>query len=150
MRINFFILLLFWLAMLPALVQAETRDARYGGWERYYSVDVLKYPDFELRFTGSEPGPFFPASTTHRMGTIYKFRVTRKGAYADIRWSSGTGEIGPVRFEIGGESYMLEMAASAILDGFVSEDNVLVWRQSEWQRRLNARMKELNDPGLKR
>ena len=135
MRTNFLIFLLFWFATVPSLVIAETRDARYGRWETYSSTNVLKYPDFELRFIGSERGPLFPGSTTHRMGDIYKFRITTKEAQQDVSWSSGTGDIGPISFEIGGESYILEMVHSVIFDGFVSRDKVMLWRKSEWQSR---------------
>lgn len=84
-----------------------------SGLQEYYNgFSLVKdqrvaFADLMLTYKGSTPGPFFPESTTLRMGDVLSFEITHEKEAKLIKWSSGTGEISPVGFEIGGKKYEL-------------------------------------------
>jgi len=110
-------------------------DARYGKWVNYSQQKVIKYPDFKLKFLGKTKNGFYPG-TTRRLADIYNFEVKNSDELVLVKWSSGTGNIGPVSFSIGEQSFLLEMRHSSILkDGYVDEGNIVIWTRKEWDRR---------------
>lgn len=76
----------------------------------------LVFPDFDLVFKGRVPGPFFPNSKTRRMADVLNFEINKGVETKSLKWSSGTGEISPVAFKIGGMAYVLSPYLPAGLD----------------------------------
>ena len=107
----------------------------YGRWEKYSSVQPIKYPDFDLYYVGQKPNGFYPGQTERRLADIFVFEARRSSDSAEILWSEGTGDIGPELFSIGGKPYMLEMLHSDIIKGgFVDSSYVAVCPRTEWER----------------
>jgi hypothetical protein len=129
-----------------AFAQAKERKALYGVWEEYSANIALKYPNFTLHFVGAEPGAFYPNSTTHRMGSRYKFMAVWDKIAQPVSWSSGTGDIAPSKFIFDGRDYILEMRASLALEekGFVPDNKVILWRAAEWQKKRDANIEKRN------
>lgn len=81
----------------------------------------MQFGNFTLTFTGERrvvtekfpPGMIF-----------YDFRVTSPAGNQTISWSSGTGDIGPAVFKVGGEQFWLELKRSDKLGKL--KDNELV------------------------
>lgn len=65
------------------------------------------FPDFTLYYKGQREGEFYPGSSTHRMGDILQFEAVQNDQKVAFSWSSGTGCIGPIFFEIGGKQFIL-------------------------------------------
>jgi hypothetical protein len=57
----------------------------------------------------------------------YDFRVTSAHGTQTISWSSGTGDIGPVLFQVDGQRYALELQISDKL-GKLKENELVVSR----------------------
>lgn len=82
----------------------------------------LRFPDFELTFTGERHAatPKFP-----RGFRTHDFRVVRGRGSQMVSWTAGTGDLGPVRFTVGTRVYALELRQSEKL-GKLRDDELVV------------------------
>jgi len=82
----------------------------------------LRFPDFELTFTGERhaASPQFPRGFRY-----HDFRVVRGRGSQMVSWTSGTGDLGPVRFTVGTRVYALELRQSDKL-GKLRDDELVV------------------------
>ena len=71
--------------------------------------------------------------------TIYDFEVMKGEARKKVSWSSGTGDIGPAFFEIGG-SYALELSQSDILKS-LEEGFLVIWKKAEYEESVRKSIK---------
>jgi hypothetical protein len=96
----------------------------YGVKVSYAQGQPLEFPDFSLEFLGQrkEADPNFS-----RGFLFYDFRVSRGSQVQTISWSSGTGDIGPTRFDVAGQPYLLERVYSDTL-GWLEEDEMVIWK----------------------
>lgn len=122
------------------------RNAAYSQWESYGASwkHTLIYPDFTLTFIDKVDGPFFPGSTEHRMSPIYSFQLNKNANGPIVKWSSGTGDIGPVAFTVDGKKFYLEMLRSDLVDDIVPDHKVLIWTEEEFNKRMEVRKIELD------
>jgi hypothetical protein len=124
-------ILLCGLASFPSWASANHGDAQYGRWETYSTKTSLKYPDFELRFVGTEPGAVFPPSTQ------LIFQVRKKATIVEVRYVT-SGDIAPALFALDDKEFVLEVEASEVLPRPAPDSRVVVWIKAEWQRRIAA------------
>lgn len=108
----------------------------YGRKINYTDGEPKKLPDITIRFLEKrkESSPAFKPGFT-----FFDFEAAKGAEKTKISWSSGTGDIGPTYFEIGGESYVLELAASEAYDGFLEDGEMVVWRRDEYEKMLAER-----------
>lgn len=109
---------------------SENEMKNYGEKVSYESGKELKFPDFSIKFTGKREVTGAPV----RM-TFYDFEVSKGETKKKISWSSGTGDIGPTFFEIGGAEFVLELRQSDLLKS-VGEGNLVVWKKAEYDESL--------------
>jgi hypothetical protein len=105
-----------------ALIQAPPN---YGLKIRYVVGQPLNFPDLSLEFIGQrkvDTSPEYPRGFTY-----YDFKVRQGNQEQLVSWSAGTGDIGPTFFEMAGQSYQLELAASDQL-GRLAEDELVLWK----------------------
>jgi hypothetical protein len=57
----------------------------------------------------------------------YDFKVRTANIEKAVSWSSGTGDIGPVQFEIAGKHYQLELRHSDKL-GKLKDNELVIWQ----------------------
>jgi hypothetical protein len=103
---------------------ASEAPAAYGAKVRYSSEKTIRFPDFELRFTGERrvTTPQFPR------GFVYHdFTASTKSERVKVSWSSGTGDIGPAGFTIAGKKFRLELSRSDTA-GRLKTDELVVSR----------------------
>jgi hypothetical protein len=108
-------------------------EYEYGKKINYLDREAIPLPDFSVRFLkeGHEESPVF------RPGfTFYDFEISNGTETKTISWSSGTGEIGPTYFELGGGQYVLELKASKAFDGFMKDGEMIVWKKSDYDNLL--------------
>ena len=88
---------------------ASDAPAAYGAKTRFTKGKPIRFPDFELKFTGERrvPSPQFP-----RGFVFHDFAATTKTERVAVSWSSGTGDIGPTAFTIAGKRFRLELSRS--------------------------------------
>lgn len=94
----------------------------YGSKVSFKAGHALRFPDFELIHTGKRRvvPPQYP-----RGWWTYDFTVRNKSGEKTVSWSAGTGDIGPVRFQMNGPSFQIELSRSDKL-GSLREDELVV------------------------
>jgi hypothetical protein len=66
--------------------------------------------------------------------TFHDFKVSDSRETKTIAWSSGTGVIGPQEFTLSGTEYQLELRRSVARDGWLREDELVLWRDADFQK----------------
>jgi len=93
---------------------------------KFSKGEQLKFPDFTIEYTGERTETKqFPNGNSLTM-KFHEFNVTSASSQKKISWSSGTGEIAPVRFEIDGKNFELEMSNSEKLKTKLSENELVI------------------------
>lgn len=119
----------FLLALLLTAVCAHAAD--YGVKTRFEKNTPLKFPDCELTFTGTRR---VTSSVYPRGFVYYDFTAKAGGKTSNIEWSEGTGLIGPKYFSVGGRKYVLELKGSASFKGFMKENELVLWKQADFDK----------------
>ena len=108
-------------AALTALVCAAPGAAPYGKPVKIAERKPLRFADFTLEHTR-----VYPVRGPVQM-VYYEFRATRGKESKTFVWSSGTGDIGPAFFSIGGREYWLEMRYADKI-GWLKDGEIVVRR----------------------
>jgi hypothetical protein len=88
----------------------------------YQKNKPLKFGDFTLTFLGER---HVTPPQYSRGWTCYDFKVEHAGAVQTVTWSAGTGDIGPVEFQVGHQKFLLERATSDRL-GKLRENELVI------------------------
>lgn len=111
---------------------AENQTMNYGEQISYTSGNELRFPDFSIKFLGRRDEKISKDILLPLTMTFYDFEVSKGDTAKKISWSSGTGDIGPSFFEIGGDEYVLEMSHSDVLKK-IEEGRLVVWKKSVYE-----------------
>ncbi len=99
--------------------------AKYGEKVKYLQNTPIKFDDFTLVYTGERR----VSSDKFPNGFLYRdFKAKTEKDEKTVSWSSGTGDIAPNAFEIGGKNYELELKISDKL-GKLAENELVVWKK---------------------
>ena len=71
--------------------------------------------------------------------TFHDFKISAGSETKTVSWSSGTGEIGPQEFMLGGIQYQLELRQSIAREGWLRDDEFVLWREVDYQKAAAAR-----------
>jgi len=106
---------------------APDSQASYGVRMKYRPGQKIKYSDFTIEYVGErrESTPAYPRGFLY-----YDFKVRTANIEKVVSWSSGTGDIGPVEFEIGGKRFLLELRRSDKL-GKLEENELVIWKSGD-------------------
>jgi hypothetical protein len=110
---QFIVSVLFGMLLLSSchIVNASRNDSmvnQYGKPISYQREKPIYFPDFSIIFKGTRHVGV-GQSPYPRGFVLYDFQVILSdGKEQNIQWSAGTGDIGPVRFKVGGKYYLLE------------------------------------------
>ncbi len=109
---------------------APESQASYGVRVKYRPEQKIKYSDFTIEYVGErqESTPAYPRGFLY-----YDFKVWAANIEKIVSWSSGTGDIGPVEFEIGGKRFLLELRRSDKL-GKLKENELVIWKSGDAAR----------------
>jgi len=109
---------------------APESQASYGVRVKYRPEQKIKYSDFTIEYVGErqEGTPAYPRGFLY-----YDFKVWAANIEKIVSWSSGTGDIGPVEFEIGGKRFLLELRRSDKL-GKLKENELVIWKSGDAAR----------------
>ena len=115
------------LIIVTACNRAATQPPTYGEKIQYTQGEPLTFPNITLEFVGKREAPL---SSDYPQGmTFYDFKVYQDSQAKLISWSAGTGDIGPILFELDGNSYALELAMSDEL-GSLAENELVLWQEA--------------------
>lgn len=105
--------------------QAQTSGpAVYATKVSFKKGVTLPFKDFDLTYIGER----HEASKVFKPGfNFHDFTATRGTETVKVSWSSGTGDIGPALFTIGGKKFQLELRRSDKL-GKLRDDELVVSR----------------------
>lgn len=120
---------------------SDDRTPKYGEKVSYSSGQELKFPDFTIKFTGKREVKY-PNENSNLKMTFYDFEAAKGEAKKKVSWSSGTGDIAPAFFEIGGGNYVLELSQSDLLKS-LEEGFLVIWKKAEYEESLR-KSKNLN------
>lgn len=102
----------------------RSRAADYGTKVAFKKETPVTFPDFVLTYLGERR----VASDRFPRGFLFHdFRVASPHGTQTVSWSSGTGDIGPAPFRVGGAHFALELSRSDKL-GRLKENEVAVSR----------------------
>ena len=91
---------------------------------KYGSGKKIEFPDFMIEYVGERR----QSSPTYPRGFLYyDFKVSGGKTKKIISWTAGTGDIGPVAFEVGGKRYQLELRHSDKL-GKLNDNELVIWQ----------------------
>jgi len=103
---------------------APEQKASYGTRVKYRVGQEIEFPDFVIEFVGERRQS---VSAYPRGFLYYDFKVRNANVEKVVSWSSDTGDIGPVAFEIGGKHYQLELRHSDKL-GKLNDNELVIWQ----------------------
>ncbi|MBK7709282.1 MAG: hypothetical protein IPJ30_26880 [Acidobacteria bacterium] len=97
----------------------------YGAKTKFAKDAVLDFPDFKLTYLGNRkvPSELWPNGFNY-----HDFRVLSRTGERTVSWSSGTGDIGPVEFEVDGAKFQLELRFSEGL-GKLAENELVITKK---------------------
>lgn len=101
---------------------ASEQKASYGTRVKYQAGQEIEFPDFRVEYVGERRTslPAYPRGFLY-----YDFKVRTANIEKVVSWSSGTGDIGPMEFEIGSKRFLLELRRSDKL-GKLSNDELVI------------------------
>ena len=110
--------------LLACLLTATVQAADLGARVAYQKDTPVSFAAFTLTYVGERRvvTPKFPPGMT-----FYDFKLTSPQGTQTISWSSGTGDIGPTIFRVGGEQFGLELKRSDKL-GKLKDHELVVTR----------------------
>jgi hypothetical protein len=109
----------------------ENATFSYGETIPYQDQKPIPFPDFSLTYRGAR----HQTIAVYPRGFTYDDFDLQKGNHHQvISWTPGTGDIGPVQFEVEGQRYLLEIGVSEIL-GRLNNGKLVVWREDDFLRR---------------
>jgi len=96
----------------------------YGARVKYVPGQKIEFPDFTIEYLGErrKTVPVYP-----RPFIYYDFKVRKEKTEKMVSWTSGTGLIGPMDFEIRGKHYQLELRHSNKL-GKLQDNELVIWQ----------------------
>jgi hypothetical protein len=100
------------------------QKAAYGTRVKYRVGEKIEFPDFTIQCV-DEHRKILPAYP--RGFLYYDFKVSKEKAEKVISWTTGTGLIDPMDFEIGAKHYQLELRRSDKL-GQLKDDELVIWQ----------------------
>ena len=115
---------------------ASEREAAYGTRVKYRPGEKIEFPDFTIEYVGKRKKsvPLYPSGFFY-----YDFKLSKGNVGKIVSWTSGTGDIAPANFEIGGNHYQLELRHSDNL-GKLRENEFVIWKTAAAaDREIDAR-----------
>lgn len=103
---------------------ASEENASYGTRVKYATGNKIEFPNFTIEYVGErrQNSPMYPRGFLY-----YDFKVSSGNTEKTISWTAGTGDIGPVAFELGGKRYHLELRRSDKL-GKLNDNELVIWQ----------------------
>lgn len=125
-KINLKLLILIFVSLFTLNCSNQTGMNDYNTVVKFSKGEQIKFPDFILEYTGERSDTKqFPNGNSITI-KFHEFNLTSTASKKQISWSSGTGDIAPMGFEIDGKKFELEMSYSEKLKSQLSENELVI------------------------
>jgi hypothetical protein len=114
------------ISFISIFCSAKSGDVNYDTVVEFSKGVQLKFPDFTLEYSGERTEKKEIPNGNSLTFTFHEFKISNGSENKTISWSSGTGDIAPARFDIGGKSYELELRMSEKLNKKLDEDELVI------------------------
>jgi len=105
---------------------SKTGGADYNTVVSFSKGEKITFPDFVLEYRDERVvDKFLPNGSSVKM-KFHDFEANNGGERVIVSWSSGSGDIAPSPFEIGGNKYELELAVSEKLSKNLAENELVI------------------------
>jgi len=116
----------------------EIKQASFGVQTTFKQGQPLQFPDLQLVYLGQRQVKVLG----DRLALREDFEVNRNGEKVAFSYGHGfPGDIGPAKFTIGNQVFLLEMVATeSVKDpkaGRLKKDELILWRQEDFDQRVN-------------
>jgi hypothetical protein len=101
----------------------EQPKVNYGSKVAMAENSSVDYPDFTLTYKGITKNTAKFSNGNSFTFTNYNFEVREDNKTKMIKWSAGTGDIGPWDFNIKGQTYWIEKIAKNMQKDYGDYDN---------------------------
>jgi hypothetical protein len=103
---------------------APEQKVSYGARVKYRTGEKIEFPDFTIEYVGERRKslPVYPRGFLY-----YDFKVSKANTEKMVSWTTGTGVIDPLDFDIGGKHYQLELRHSDKL-GKLKDNELVIWQ----------------------
>lgn len=114
------------LSFIDTGCSSKTGGADYNTVVSFSKGEKITFPDFVLEYRDErEVENTFPNGNKVKM-KFHDFEANNGGERVIVSWSSGTGDIAPSSFEIGGNKYELELRISEKLSKNLAENELVI------------------------
>lgn len=117
--------------------KSDKETLRYGEKVSYAGGQELKFPDFNIKYVGRREAKY-PDEDSPLAMSLFDFEVSKGETGRKVMWTSGTGDIAPTFFEIGGADYALELSQSDILKS-LGDGNLVIWEKSAYDEAMKKK-----------
>jgi len=105
---------------------SSEQTASYRTRVKYEVGRKIEFPDFTIEYVGERR----QSSATYPRGFLYyDFKVSQGKIEKMVSWTAGTGDIGPIDFEVRGKHYQIELRHSDKL-GKLKDDELVIWQSN--------------------
>jgi hypothetical protein len=113
------------MALFCSLIGSSGFAAEFGTKVVFKKDQALAFPGLVVTYLGERrvANERFPPGFVY-----YDFRIEGGKETKTVSWTSGTGDIGPAPFQIGGQRYLLELRISDKL-GRLKDDELVIRRE---------------------
>ena len=103
---------------------APEQKVSYGARVKYRTGEKIEFPDFTIEYVGERRKslPVYPRGFLY-----YDFKVSKANTEKMVSWTTGTGVIDPLDFDIDGKHYQLELRHSDKL-GKLKDNELVIWQ----------------------
>jgi len=105
---------------------SKTGGADYNSVVSFSKGEKITFPNFVLEYRDERVVDRFPTDGNSVKMKFYDFEANNGGERVIVSWSSGTGDIAPSPFEIGGNKYELELRISEKLSKNLAENELVI------------------------
>lgn len=105
----------------------STARATYGAKVKYDRGQIIEFPDFTIEFLGEKPARSYEKYSRH------EFRITKGPETKDVSWGRDEGDIGRVKFLLGGDNFLMELIGSQKY-GVLGEKVLVIWKNPDESR----------------
>lgn len=98
----------------------------YNTAVKFEQGKILSYPDFTAEYTGIRTVTKDLPNGNKITFRYHDFKINSAAEQKTVSWSSGTGDIAPVRFETAGKKFELELSYSEELKTKLSENELVI------------------------
>lgn len=123
-RLNFCIIALITLFHIGCSKAGDS--CSYNTAVKFEQGIILSYPDFTAVYTGVRTVTKDLPNGNNITIKYHDFKINSAAEQKTISWSSGTGDIAPVRFETAGKNFELELSYSEELKTKLSENELVI------------------------